>query len=59
MTKLPPLALNEEPLALTEEQRGAFEYAMSGGDIKALAVAAGNDKSVLLAACVKLGRYKS
>ena len=64
MTKLPPLALNEEPLALTEEpralkeeplalteeQRGAFEYAMSGGDIKALAVAAGNDKSVLLAA---------
>jgi len=32
--------LKEEPLALTEEQRGAFEYAMSGGDIKALAVAA-------------------
>jgi len=45
-----PRALKEEPLALTEEQCGAFEYAMSGGDIKALAVAAGNDKSVLLAA---------
>jgi Ti-type conjugative transfer relaxase TraA len=50
MTKLPPRALTEEPRALTEEQRGAFEYAMSGGDIKALAVAAGNGKSVLLAA---------
>jgi len=50
MTKLPPRALTEEPRALTDEQRGAFEYAMSGGDIKALAVAAGNGKSVLLAA---------
>ena len=57
MTELPPhplteepLALAEEPLALTEEQRGAFEYAMGGGDIKALAMAAGNGKSVLLAA---------
>jgi ATP-dependent exoDNAse (exonuclease V) alpha subunit len=57
MTKLPPPALTEEPRELTEEprelteeQRGAFEYAMGGGDIKALAVAAGNGKSVLLAA---------
>jgi hypothetical protein len=45
-----PHALTEEPHALTEEQRGAFEYAMGEGDIKALAVAAGNGKSVLLAA---------
>jgi Ti-type conjugative transfer relaxase TraA len=48
--KLPPHALTDEPQALTEEQRGAFEYAMGEGDIKALAVAAGNGKSVLLAA---------
>src|SRR5258708_38424879 len=48
--KLPPQALTEEPHALTEEQRGAFEYAMGEGDIKALAAAAGNGKSVLLAA---------
>jgi hypothetical protein len=55
--KLPPQALSEEPRGLTEEphasteeQRGAFEYAMGEGDIKALAVAAGNGKSVLLAA---------
>jgi Ti-type conjugative transfer relaxase TraA len=45
-----PHALNQEPHALNEEQRGAFEYAMGGGDIKALAVAAGNGKGVLLAA---------
>jgi Ti-type conjugative transfer relaxase TraA len=48
--ELPPRALTEEPIELTEEQRGAFEYAMGGGDIKALAVAAGSGKSVLLAA---------
>jgi len=45
-----PRILKLPPHALTEEQRGAFEYAMGGGDIKALAVAAGNGKSVLLAA---------
>jgi ATP-dependent exoDNAse (exonuclease V) alpha subunit len=39
-----------QPHALSEEQRGAFEYAMGEGDIKALAAAAGNGKSVLLAA---------
>ena len=38
------------PHALTEEQRSAFEYAVGEGDIKALAVTAGNGKSVLLAA---------
>ena len=55
--KSPPQALTEEPHtlnqerhALTEEQRGALEYAMGGGDIKALPVAAGSGKSVLLAA---------
>jgi hypothetical protein len=45
-----PHTLNQERHALTEEQRGAFEYAMGEGDIKALAAAAGNGKSVLLAA---------
>jgi Ti-type conjugative transfer relaxase TraA len=38
------------PHALTEEQRSAFEYAVGEGDIKALAVTAGNGRSVLLAA---------
>jgi Ti-type conjugative transfer relaxase TraA len=38
------------PHALTEEQCGAFEYAVGEGDIKALAAAAGNGESLLLAA---------
>ena len=49
--RMPPHPrMAKSPLhALTEEQCGAFEYAVGEGDIKALAVAAGNGKSLLLA----------
>jgi len=51
-TQMPPQPRIRQlpPQALTEEQRSAFEYAVGDGDIKALAVAAGNGESMLLAA---------
>ena len=50
--RIPPHPrMAKSPLhALTEEQCGTFEYAVGEGDMKALAVAAGNGKSLLLAA---------
>ena len=45
-----PRMAKPPPHALTEEQCSAFEYAVGEGDIKALAVAAGNGESLLLAA---------
>ncbi len=50
--RIPPQPGTPEPPphAFTEEQRGAFEYAVGEGGIKALAVTAGVGKSMLLAA---------
>ena len=45
-----PRNLKLPPQSLTEEQRRAFEYMVSEGDIKALAAAADNAKAALLAA---------
>jgi len=45
-----PRNLKLPPQSLTEEQRRAFEYMVSEGDIKALAATADNAKGALLAA---------
>jgi Ti-type conjugative transfer relaxase TraA len=47
---LQPQLSGPPPDTLTEEQRGAFDYLVGEGDIKALAARAGNDKTGLLTA---------